>query len=89
MQVQVWSGLPAPDLAGNPQAQEILAQYLEFARFPLLRRLELQGDGEWLEWLDLRFSVPGRDLPFALQLQLDAEGQVLKWRIGRGTGEGS
>jgi hypothetical protein len=41
-----------------------------------------------LEWLDLRFSVPGRDFPFVLQLQLDAEGRVLKWLIGRGTGRG-
>jgi inner membrane protein len=88
MQVQVWSGLPAPDLAGHPQAREILAEYLEFARFPLLRRLEPQGDGDWLEWLDLRFSVPGRDFPFVLQLQLDTEGRVIKWRIGRGTGGG-
>jgi inner membrane protein len=88
MQVQVWSGLPAPDLAGHPQAREILAEYLEFARFPLLRRLEPQGDGALLEWLDLRFSVPGRDFPFVLQVQLDAEGRVIKWLIGRGTGRG-
>jgi hypothetical protein len=88
MQVQVWSGLPAPDLAGQPQAREILAEYLKFARFPLLRRLKPQGDGALLEWLDLRFSVPGRDFPFVLQLQVDAEGRVLKCLIGRGTGRG-
>jgi len=86
MQVQVWSGLPASDLAGQPQAREILGEYLKFARFPLLRRLKPQGDGILLEWLDLRFSVPGRDFPFVLQLQLDAEGRVLKWLIGHGNG---
>ena len=48
-----------------------------------VRRLELQCDGEWLEWLDLRFSVPGRDFPFVLQLQLDAEGKVQHWSLGR------
>ncbi len=83
LQVQVWTGLPPPDLAGNPEAQDILNQYLEFARFPLLRRVEPQGDGQLLEWLDLRFSVPGRDFPFVLQLRLDAVGKVQKWLIGR------
>ncbi len=83
MQVQVWTGLPAPNPIGTPEAQKILEQYLEFARFPLLRRLELQCDGEWLAWLDLRFSVPGRDFPFVLQLQLDAKGKVQHWSLGR------
>jgi hypothetical protein len=32
--------------------------------------------------------VPGRDFPFVLQVQLDAEGRVIKWLIGRGTGRG-
>lgn len=83
MQVQVWTGLPAPDLSAHPEAWKILDQYLEFARFPLLRRKEPKGDGELLEWLDLRFSVPGRDFPFVLQLQLDAEGKVQHWNLGR------
>ena len=83
MQVQVWTGLPAPNPIGLPKAQKILEQYLEFARFPLLRRLEPKEGGEWLEWLDLRFSVPGRDFPFVLQLQLDAEGKVQHWSLGR------
>jgi len=83
MQVQVWTGLPAPDLSAQPEARKILAQYLEFSRFPLLRRMEPQGDGELLEWLDLRFSVPGRDFPFVLQLQLDSQGRVQQWLLGR------
>jgi inner membrane protein len=88
MHVQVWTGPPAPDLSGHPEARKILEQYLEFARFPLLRRVEPRGDGELLEWLDLRFSVPGRDFPFVLQLQLDAAGRVQHWRLGR-CGDGS
>ncbi len=88
LQVQVWTGLPAPDLTGHPEARDILDQYLEFARFPLLRRVAPQGDGQLLEWLDLRFSVPGRDFPFVLQLRLDATGQVQHWRLGRCSGEG-
>lgn len=83
MQVQVWNGLPDPGLSGRPEAQKILDQYLEFARFPLLRRVDFRDGGESLEWLDLRFSVPGRGFPFVLQLQLDAEGRVQHWRLGR------
>ncbi len=89
MQVQVWTGLPAPDLSAHPEAWKILDQYLEFARFPLLRRLEPRGDGDLLEWLDLRFSIPGRDFPFVLQLQLDAAGKVQHWSLGRCQAEGS
>jgi inner membrane protein len=86
--VQVWTGLPAPDLAGRPEAQGILNQYLEFARFPLLRRVEHRENGQLLEWLDLRFSIPGRDFPFVLQLRLDAQGLMQYWRLGRCGGEG-
>ena len=87
LQVQVWTGLPAPDLTGHPETQEILDQYLEFARFPLLRRVEPGEAGQLLEWLDLRFSVPGRGFPFVLQLRLDAAGKVRHWRLGRCGGE--
>jgi inner membrane protein len=83
LQIQVWTGLPAPDLA-NPEARDLLNRYLEFARFPLLRRVEPREDGQLLEWLDLRFSVPGRAFPFVLQLYLDAGGRVHRWLIGRG-----
>lgn len=85
--VLVWTGLPAPDLAGRPEALAILEPYLEFARFPLLRREEARGDGQLLEWLDLRFSVPGRDFPFVLRLCLDAQGKVQDWRLGHGAGK--
>ena len=88
LQVQVWTGLPTPDLAGGPEAQDILNRYLEFARFPLLRRVELLENGQLLEWLDLRFSIPGRDFPFALQLRLDARGRMQHWRLGSCGGEG-
>jgi inner membrane protein len=85
LQVQVWSGLVAPAL--GPEARKILGRYLEFARFPLLRRVENEAEGLLLEWLDLRFSVPGRAIPFALQLRLDARGGVRQWRLGRRGGE--
>jgi hypothetical protein len=36
-----------------------------------------------LEWLDLRFSIPGRGFPFILQLRLDSQGRLQHWLIGR------
>ena len=47
----------------SPEAEAILASFLEFARFPLLCRAESQGGEQLLEWLDLRFSIPGRAFP--------------------------
>ncbi|HEY9074667.1 MAG TPA: hypothetical protein VIN67_11095, partial [Desulfobaccales bacterium] len=71
-------------LTRHPEAQEILDQYLQFARFPLLLRVQPRDDGQLLEWLDLRFSVPGRAFPFILRLYLDAQGRMRKWLIDRG-----
>jgi inner membrane protein len=65
------------------EAEKILASYLEFARFPLLCRDQAQGGERLLEWLDLRFSVPGRSFPFVLQLRLGADGRLEHWLIGR------
>ncbi len=66
-----------------PEAEAVLASYLEFARFPLLYRAQSQGGEQLLEWVDLRFSVPGRGFPFVLQLRLDARGRLQHWLIGR------
>jgi inner membrane protein len=82
----VWTWKAAEGLAPNwpPETRKILNQYLQFARFPLLYRDRPQGSGRELEWLDLRFAVPGRALPFALRLKLDARGRLQDWLIGRG-----
>ncbi len=80
--VQTWEAAAAPPLTYSPDAQEILDRYLEFARFPLLLRVAPLGSGQVLEWLDLRFSVPGRAFPFALQLYLDDNGRLEHWLIG-------
>ncbi|MBI4642926.1 MAG: metal-dependent hydrolase [Deltaproteobacteria bacterium] len=81
--VQDWRGAPAPLPRYGPEAQRLLDQYLDFARFPLLARAGPQGDGLLLEWVDLRFTVPGRFFPFVLQMYLDAEGNLLQGQIGR------
>jgi inner membrane protein len=81
--IQTWTPAPAATTAYSPEAEAILVSYLEFARFPLLCRSQSQGGEQLLEWLDLRFSVPGRAFPFVLQLHLDAHGRLRHWLIGR------
>jgi inner membrane protein len=80
--IQTWTPVAAAS-AYPREAEEILVTYLEFARFPLLCRAQSQEGEQLLEWLDLRFSVPGRGFPFILQLRLDAQGRLLHWLIGR------
>ncbi len=80
--IQTWK--PVATATAYPrQAEKILTSYLEFARFPLLCRARSQEGEQLLEWLDLRFSVPGRAFPFVLQLRLDAQGRLQDWIIGR------
>jgi inner membrane protein len=81
--IQTWTPASPATTAYSPEARHILASYLEFARFPFLRRAQSQGGAQLLEWLDLRFSVPGRSFPFVLQLRLDAQGRLQHWLIGR------
>ncbi len=79
--IQTWS--PVAVAGAYPrETEKILDSYLEFARFPLLCRARSQGGEQLLEWLDLRFSVPGRPFPFVLQLRLDAQGRLQHWLIG-------
>jgi inner membrane protein len=85
--LQIWTPIPA-STAFPPEAQTILASFLEFARFPLLCRAHSQQGEQVLEWLDLRFSIPGRAFPFVLQLRLDAQGRLQQWLIGRYGGGG-
>jgi inner membrane protein len=80
--IQTWTPASPATTAYSPEARHILASYLEFARFPFLRRAQSQGGTQLLEWLDLRFSVPGRAFPFVLQLRLDAQGRLQHWLIG-------
>ncbi|MFZ5453978.1 MAG: metal-dependent hydrolase [Thermodesulfobacteriota bacterium] len=81
--VQDWRAAPATIPAYSTEARHLLDIYLDFARFPLLARVAPQKEGFLLEWVDLRFSVPGRGFPFVLQLYLDAEGGLLQGKVGR------
>jgi len=83
MIIQDWRAAAKPVPVYGLEAQRLLEIYLDFARFPLLARVENQGDAFLLEWVDLRFTVPGRPFPFVLQMRLDAEGQLLQGEIGR------
>jgi membrane-bound metal-dependent hydrolase YbcI (DUF457 family) len=90
--VHTWQAAASNPLTLDAAARKILDNYLDFARFPLLLRAEWVGPdsrgvnsltGESpgtelrLEWRDLRFSLPGRRLPFALHLNLDPQGRLL------------
>jgi len=86
MTIQTWRQIPATGPYPR-ETEKVLHSYLEFARFPLLSRAQEHGGEQLLEWLDLRFSVPGRSFPFVLQLRLDAHGRLQHWLIGhRGRG---
>jgi inner membrane protein len=88
LQVHTWTrALPAP-VELSQEAAQVLNTYLEFARFPLLYRAQVLGEEHLWEWLDLRFSVPGRAFPFVLQFYLDRGGRLRQWLIGRCQGEG-
>ncbi|MFZ5448428.1 MAG: metal-dependent hydrolase [Thermodesulfobacteriota bacterium] len=80
--IQAWKPVVATAVFPR-EAEKILAGYLEFARFPLLIRAQSHQGQQLLEWLDLRFSIPGRPFPFVLQLSLDAQGRLQHWLIGR------
>lgn len=81
--VQHWQAVHAALPAYSPEAQRLLEQYLDFARFPLLASAAPQKDGFLLTWVDLRFTVPGRAFPFVLQMRLDSAGRLLQGEIGR------
>lgn len=81
--VQERRGVAAPLPSLSPEARRILDLYLDFARFPLLARVEPQGDGFLLAWMDLRFTVPGRDFPFVLRLRQDARARLQEALLGQ------
>jgi inner membrane protein len=81
--IQNWRAASAALPAYSAEARHLLKLYLDFARFPLLARAETLKDGFLLDWVDLRFSVPGRAFPFVLQLHLDPEGRLLRGDLGR------
>jgi membrane-bound metal-dependent hydrolase YbcI (DUF457 family) len=88
LQVLTWTGTGLPTGEFPPEVRRLLNIYLEFTRFPVLHRVQTQGEGQLLQWLDLRFSVPGRAFPFVLQLSLDPQGRLKSWGLGRCRDEG-
>lgn len=82
VEVYLWQAAPTPAAADTPEVRRVLDTYLEFARFPILVANDHVADGITLSWLDLRFSVPGRAIPFVLQMNLDRDGRLTSWRLG-------
>ena len=82
LEVHVWEAAPSPDAAIPSKDRWFLDTYLEFSRFPILVVNDRDPSGRTLTWLDLRFSVPGRELPFVLEVYLDKKGKLAGWRLG-------
>jgi len=82
LEIYLWQAAPFPPAALTPEVRRLLSTYLEFSRFPLLVANDHVPPGITLSWLDLRFSVPGRAMPFVLQVTLDPEGRLTAWRLG-------
>ncbi len=77
-----WQAAPWPAVTLTPECRSLLDTYLEFSRFPILVANDHVPGGVILTWLDLRFSVPGRPIPFVLQIDLDQSGRLAAWQIG-------
>jgi inner membrane protein len=77
-----WQAAPLPAIALTPEYRRLLDTYLESSRFPILVANDHVPGGIILTWADLRFSVPGRTIPFVLQVDLDDSGRLAAWQIG-------
>jgi inner membrane protein len=82
LEVYLWQAAPSPAATLGPDTRGLLDTYLEFSRFPLLVANDHAADGTTLTWLDLRFSVPGRTIPFVLQMHVDQGGHLAAWHVG-------
>lgn len=60
----------------------LLSDFRKFARFPHLGLACEEGEEVILEWLDLRFSVPGYRITYRLKVALDLHGNLQDWRLG-------
>jgi inner membrane protein len=82
LEIYRWQAAPSPAASLGPEVRPLLDTYLEFSRFPILIANDLVPGGSALTWLDLRFSVPGRTIPFVLKVHLDQSGHLTAWDIG-------
>lgn len=86
LEIHRWSAVLPGEMDLSSEARQLLETYLDFARFPLLAARSADSQGYTLTWADLRFSVPGRPLPFVLRLQLDQKGRPLAWDLSGSAG---
>lgn len=81
--VRKWQVSSPPPLPYAPDTARILEAFLDFARFPLLFRWERRQDALALQFLDLRFTIPGRAFPFVLELLVAENGRLQSWQWSR------
>ena len=82
LEVYLWRAAPVPAVELDTGAREILDTYLEFTRFPILLYSKNAPGRLTLTWVDLRFGVPGRTMPFVLTMQLDSRGRLVGGHLG-------
>jgi len=82
LEVYLWQAAPSPETPLDAEARGILDTYLEFTRFPLFLYGRNNPGCMTLIWIDLRFGVPGRAIPFVLNLHLDRQGRLVGGYIG-------
>jgi membrane-bound metal-dependent hydrolase YbcI (DUF457 family) len=76
-----WSGASPQEGKLSPESRSLLKTYLDFARFPLWTVKTEESQSQTLVLVDLRFSVPGRPLPFVLRLKVNQEGRPVSWDL--------
>jgi inner membrane protein len=81
--VRTWCVHSLPVQINFPETEKILGTFFGFARFPLLVSRESKNGILVLKWVDLRFTIPGRAFPFALELHLEPDGRLRHWRLSR------
>ena len=50
--------------------------YYWFARFPVVKSLNSQNGRHWVEFMDVRFLIPGIRLPFVYYVEFDDSGKI-------------
>ena len=68
-----WNGSPWVDKA---LATEGVQFYYWFARFPVVKSVQSNNGTHRVEFMDVRFSVPGIRLPFLYYVEFDESGRV-------------
>ncbi|MBM4276967.1 MAG: metal-dependent hydrolase [Deltaproteobacteria bacterium] len=74
---QSWEKLPDSPWVKKALALEGIKFFYWFARFPVVKSVNLRDGVHRVEFMDVRFFLPGIRLPFVYYVELDDQGLVL------------